>query len=98
MRKLLIAFITAGAGLSFSLPALADQASAENALKEAEAATHKAQSIHFLWTSTQKLMKEAQAAMKKNEYDQAEKMAKEAKIQADLSLEQAKEKPLHLLK
>ncbi|MEW6612797.1 MAG: hypothetical protein ACOY5C_08605 [Pseudomonadota bacterium] len=87
MKKLLTA-VAAGAALFASLPALADQASADQALKEAQAAVAQADSIHYLWTTTEKLMKDAQDAYKKNEFDTAEQLAKEAKIQAERAYQQ----------
>ena len=88
MKGSLIAFAT-GMSLMAATPALAaDQASAQAALQAAQEAAKKTDSIHYLWTTTDKLLKDAQAAMQAGDFEKAEKMAKEARIQAEIAFRQ----------
>lgn len=88
MKGLLIAFAT-GMALMAGTPALAaDQASAQAALQAAQEAAKKTDSIHYLWTTTAKLLKDAQAAMQASDFEKVEKLAKEAKIEAEIAYKQ----------
>jgi len=89
--KIRNALIVLLAMVSLSGVALANQASYEAALAKAQAAFDKADKTGFAWTSTEDLLKDAQAAAKAGDFDKAEKMAKEAEAQANQSLKQAAE-------
>ena len=88
MKRLMISLTTSLILLSGTPVMAADQASAQSALQAAEAAAKKTDSIHYLWTTTDKLLKDAQKSMQAGDYDKAEKMAKEAQIQAEIAYKQ----------
>ena len=58
------------------------------AIAEAKMASKRAEEVGGLWRDTSKLIKKAEAALKKNNGDKAFKVANIAKEQADLALNQ----------
>lgn len=64
---------------------------AMSAITAAEHETARASKVGYEWRDTGKLIKKAQEAMKKEEYDKAVKLANEAKMQSSLALEQQKQ-------
>ena len=99
MKK--ITMLLAAATLAMSSTAFAaSKADAEKAIADAKAATSAAKKVGFEWRDTdKKLIKKAEAAMKKGDYNTALKLAKEAKAQSELAQQQAKDQanagPLH---
>lgn len=66
-----------------------DKAAAEAAIAAAESARKKAASIDGEWRDTGKMIKKAQAALKKGDSAKAIKLAKKAEKQGKLGYEQA---------
>ncbi len=69
--------------------ALAGQPEYQKALADAKAAQKKAASVDGEWRDVGKLIKQAEAAAAKKEYDTALKLADEAKAQGELGYAQA---------
>jgi len=70
--------------------ALADaKADATAACDAGKSAMNAAKKAGMLWTTTKKLMKKADAAMEKGEFEAAMKACKKAKFQGDASVKQA---------
>jgi regulator of protease activity HflC (stomatin/prohibitin superfamily) len=65
------------------------KAEAEAAIAAAEAARTKAASVGGEWRDTGKMIKDAEAAMKSGEFDQAIKLATQAKNQGELGYAQS---------
>jgi hypothetical protein len=99
MKKLAIVvatlFVLVGCGTSEKKEGEAAAGAAspevEAAIKEAEAAEKKAASEDGEWRDTSKLLKKAKAAAAKGDNKTALKLAKEAKFQGDMGVQQAKE-------
>lgn len=60
----------------------------QQALSGAEATISEARAKHWIWRDTEKLYEQAQQAAEKGENEKALELAKEAKSQAELALEQ----------
>lgn len=76
--------------LLVTLPALADN-SAQAILNEAKAVFKQADELQGAWVTTEKLIKGAEEALKKGDTKAAMQLATKAKVEADMSLAQAKE-------
>ncbi len=68
---------------------------AKQALETAVAAQKKADSLEGGWTSTDKLIKKAKAALAKGDKATALKLSKKAKVEAELAYKQAKHERDH---
>jgi type II secretory pathway pseudopilin PulG len=66
-----------------------DQQSAQAAIAAAETAQKNAASVDGEWRDTGKMIKQAQAAMKKGNFDEAVKLANKAERQGKYGYEQA---------
>lgn len=69
-------------------PEAAGPSEAQQAIQDAEAAIAKAKSLAWVWRDTEKILKKAKKAAKEGKDDQAVKLANEAKMQAELAVEQ----------
>lgn len=91
MKKLLI--LAAVAALTISAcgggGASHTKGDASGAITAAEHQYNRAVSKNFAWRDTPKLIKKAKAALKEGDFDKAVKLAKKAKAQSTLALEQA---------
>lgn len=91
-KYILISMVTAGLLLSASLFAdvsASDDAEFVNLLSAAKAAQKKAGSVGGEWRDVGKFIKEAEQAAANGDFDQAKKLAQEAKTQSELGYEQA---------
>lgn len=61
---------------------------AASAIADAEKAIDKAESLHWVWRDTGKILKKAKKAAKEGKDSQAIKLANEARTQAQLAVEQ----------
>ena len=104
-KRLLSVLLLAVTFIVFTGAALAAEAKAEDpkAMKaqaeidKAEMARKKAASVESEWTTTAKLIKKAQAAHKKGDYDTATRLAKQAAEQGEIAYEQgASQKELRI--
>lgn len=86
--KLLTLAATATLTLSSNLFA-ASQADFDYAYAAAEAEVKKASAMKNTWRDTGKIMKQAQAAAKKGDFDKAISLASKAKFQGEAAQEQA---------
>ncbi|MEA3303523.1 MAG: SoxXA-binding protein [Pseudomonadota bacterium] len=80
---------TADKAAAKSTESSGDNAAAESAIAAAESARKKAASIDGEWRDTGKMIKKAQAALKKGDSAKAIKLAKKAEKQGKLGYEQA---------
>lgn len=64
---------------------------ADAVLNEAKGLFKQANDLQGAWVTTEKLIKEAEQALKKGDQKTALQLAKKAKMEADLSITQAKE-------
>ena len=67
----------------------ADAATFQAAYENAQASRKKAAAAGFEWRDVKKMLKQAKKLADKGEYEQAEQLAIEAKMQADLGVKQA---------
>ena len=67
----------------------ATAADAQMMIEQAEKSRKRAASVEGEWRDTGKIIKQAQAALKKGEYDEAMKLAKKAKMQGEMGYQQA---------
>lgn len=97
---LLAVTFVAGTGAALAAEAKAENPKAVKAQQEidkAEMARKKAASVESEWTTTGKLIKKAQAALKKGDYDTAIRLAKQAGEQGEIAYEQgASQKELRI--
>ncbi|MDM7322929.1 MAG: hypothetical protein P3W87_006620 [Gammaproteobacteria bacterium] len=68
-----------------------DSAAYETAIKEAKAALAEAQKVNNVWGKTEDYMKAAEKAASEGKYDEATKLAKRVKFEADMAVKQANE-------
>lgn len=61
----------------------------EKAMKDAKASVAEAKKANNIWGKTDDHMKNAEKAAKEGNYDEATKLAKKAKFEADLAVKQA---------
>ena len=88
-RNLLLgATLTLSSG-AFLAPASAAGMSAEKAIAAAKDARKQAASVHGEWRDTGKMIKKAEALLKKGKTEEAAKMAQAAEVQAMLGYMQA---------
>lgn len=85
--------VTLAAIAAFTLAACASgpvhtKNDAAGAIAAAEHETSRATKKNYAWRDTGKIIKKAKAAMKKGEYDDAVKLANQAKKQSTLALQQ----------
>ena len=85
--------VTLAAIAAFTLAACASgpvhtKNDAAGAISAAEHETSRAKKKSYEWRDTGKIIKQAKAAMKKGEYDDAVKLANKAKKQSTLALQQ----------
>ncbi|MDH5485276.1 MAG: LysM peptidoglycan-binding domain-containing protein, partial [Gammaproteobacteria bacterium] len=71
-------------------PAVADQATAEQAISDAKAANAQAKGMGAEWRDTGKIIKEAEAALAAGDYTKATDLANKAKRQAENAMAQAR--------
>jgi phage shock protein A len=76
-------------------PPLATADSVPAVLNQARAVYKQADALQGAWLSTGKLIKDAEQALQKGDTDSARRLAKRARTEAQLSLEQAKEQQQH---
>lgn len=94
MKKYLVAavmalFLAACAGTAArDNPGAPEAQEATQAIKEAEAAAEKADSVGYLWRDTEDMIKEAKKAAEEENYDKAVKLAEEARRQSELGYQQ----------
>lgn len=83
-KSLLIALCSIGllAGCAATKP------KSDSAIAEAKAAIAKNQSVQWIWRDTEKMLKQAEEAAAKGEQEKATALANEARLQAELALEQ----------
>ena len=89
MLKTILAAVAASAFLIGSVHAGADKAAAESAISAAKEAVKKASSVNGEWRDTGKMIKKAEAALEKGEFDKAVKSANDAEFQGNMGYEQA---------
>lgn len=68
-----------------------DSAAYETALKEAKTALAEAKKANNVWVKTEDLLKDAEKAAAEGKYDEATKLAKRVKFEADMALKQAQD-------
>ena len=73
----------------------AESTQVEQAIADARTAQKKADSLQGGWTTTDKLIKQAEAAASKGDKDKALELAKKAQREAELAYAQAKEERDH---
>lgn len=88
MKPLLVSTLACAALLCSSVAFAANANDAQKAISAAKAAMAKAESIHYQWLATPKLLKEAEAAEKGGKYDAAVAKAQHAEELAKLSYAQ----------
>ena len=89
MKKLaLLAITTAFFVAACGTPQKHTEAEAQQAINAAVAANKKADSVGFEWRDAGKFIKDAQAAAKDGNFDEAVKLANKAKSQGDLAYQQ----------
>jgi uncharacterized lipoprotein YajG len=70
-------------------PATSDSAEYEKAMKEAKASLAEAKKANNVWIKTEDHMKAAEKAAAEGKYDEATKLAKRVKFEADMAVKQA---------
>ena len=90
MRKK-ITFITLLSVVFLFCSAIQAAESANDVLKETKVLYKKAAKLQGAWVTTGKLIKKAEAALKKGDKANALKLAKKARLEAGLSIAQAEE-------
>ena len=70
-------------------PSTGDSATYEKAMKDAKAAVAEAKKANNVWGKTDDHIKNAEKAAKEGNFDEATKLAKKAKFEADLAVKQA---------
>ena len=91
MKKFVPFFIAATLVLAAcSAPQKYTNKDAASAIAAAEATNKKAKKAEFEWRDTGKIIKQAKAAAKAGQFDDAVKKANKAKKQAEMALQQAK--------
>lgn len=70
-------------------PAASGDAEYENAMKAAKASLAEAKKANNVWGKTEDHMKAAEKAASEGKYDEATKLAKRVKFEADLAVKQA---------
>ena len=89
MKKLaLLAITTAFFVAACGAPQKHSEAEAQQAINAAVAANKKADSVGYEWRDAGKIIKDAQAAAKDGNFDEAVKLANKAKAQGDLAFQQ----------
>ncbi|MGB9671261.1 MAG: hypothetical protein ACP5OY_03675 [Halothiobacillaceae bacterium] len=68
-----------------------DSAAYETAIKEAKASLAEAKKANNVWGKTEDHMKAAEKAASEGKYDEATKLAKQVKFEADMAVKQANE-------
>ena len=92
MKKIVIMAMTAALTLAACAtgPSMTEQ-QANNAISAAKSELNKAKNIDYAWRDTGKMIKAAEKAAKKGEYDKAVDLANEAKMQSEIAQKQYSE-------
>jgi len=92
MKRVLMSVMAAGTltMAGFATAATVTATDAQQALAAAKTAMAKTSAVHYLWLSTPKIYKEAEAADKAGKYDEAVVKAKHAEELANLAYAQGK--------
>lgn len=90
MKRVFMTMVTVGAlaMAGFATAATVTAADAQQAIMAAKTAMAKTSAVHYLWLSTPKIFKEAEAADKAGKYDVAVVKAKHAEELANLAYAQ----------
>ncbi len=90
MKRVLMSVMAAGTLMmaGFATAATVTATDAQQALAAAKTAMAKTSAVHYLWLSTPKIYKEAEAADKAGKYDEAVVKAKHAEELANLAYAQ----------
>ena len=94
MKMKAVLMIIVGLMLAFSTMALAKE-NADKILSETKELYKQAVKLQGAWVTTDKLIKNAQKAIKEGDQVTALKLAKKAKVEALLSIEQAEHQAKH---